>query len=546
MSGTHTQVGEDVKVENMKVENMTVENLKVENKGETPRVENDWTIMVFFAGEQDLSPSMTSQLKAIKDAGFQKNTTVLIHYDPNKRGVGTFTFDINREGKKKMGTSIGDGRDSFVRNLFDDVIKGAPKGATAAEAVRMFLQMAGEKYPAKHYIIILVGHGVIVGNDAFLPDTSPETTAITLKELGEILSGFRACANFHGRTVELIGLHSCSMSAVEVVYELKGAAKYLLATEGLSFVGSWPYRQVLKKILNTIDEAKTSGGKVNVERLMMSIQRLCLHNSKDFMFSGISADLCLCSLRPEKVNDLNEPLKNLTHALKEGLKYPRSRELITLAHLKAQSYFEEMYTDLYDFCLCLEKTCIEGGPVQEAMKKSCKGMKDVLKETNDPNGFIVRSDFFGPLYQYSHGLSIYFPWASPVVDNPPLPADDILRKYADYAFTKEFEEDDSWLSFLKAYFKATLRDSRAVEDESRFGENGRKESETEALAAIGPEVISLDSLEKSSPSTGKGTCSCVIKNYPILPIRSGRAAQDPNDGKNGSPSRQLAEVVAHR
>src|SRR2546423_15280235 len=102
MSATYTSAGEDIRVEN-------------------------WTIMVFFAGEQDLSPSMTSQLKAIKDAGFQKNTTVLIHYDPNKQGVGTVTFDINQEGKKKVGTSIGDGKNPFVRNLFDDVILGAPK-----------------------------------------------------------------------------------------------------------------------------------------------------------------------------------------------------------------------------------------------------------------------------------------------------------------------------------------------------------------------------------------------------------------------------------
>src|SRR5215208_6114267 len=103
--------------------------------------ENEWTVMVFFAGDQDLSPAMTSQLKAIKDAGFQKNTSVLIHYDPNKRGVGTVTFDINQQRKKEMGTSIGDGKDPFVRNLSEDVIEGAPKGATAAEALKMFLNL---------------------------------------------------------------------------------------------------------------------------------------------------------------------------------------------------------------------------------------------------------------------------------------------------------------------------------------------------------------------------------------------------------------------
>src|SRR5689334_7012640 len=90
---------------------------------------NEWTIMVFFAGDPHLSPSMTAQLKAIKDAGFQENASVLVYYDPNERGVGTTTFDINSKRKKDLlknnqkGTRIGDGKDPFVRNLVEDALE---------------------------------------------------------------------------------------------------------------------------------------------------------------------------------------------------------------------------------------------------------------------------------------------------------------------------------------------------------------------------------------------------------------------------------------
>ena len=530
------------------------------------KVENDWTIMVFFAGEQDLSPSMTSQLKAIKDAGFQKNTTVLIHYDPNKQGVGTVTFDINQEGKKKVGTSIGDGKNPFVRNLFDDVILGAPKGATAEQALKMFLQMGEKDYPAKHYVIILVGHGVIVGNDAFLPDSSPENTAITLQQLGDILSGFQANAQWHGSTVELIGLHSCSMSGIEVVYQLQGAAKYLLATEGVSFVGSWPYRQILKKILNTIDEAKKGKNEVDVDDLIMSVQRLCLHNSTDFMFSGLSADLSLCSLDPDKVKELDDPIRDLTRALKEGLKDPRGQELIQLAHLKSQSYFEEMYTDLYDFCLCLEDKCLEREPLQAKIKHACEAVRDKLKETNKPGGMVVFSDFFGPLYQYSHGLSVYFPWARPVQDTPAPPARDILGHYENYEFTKQLGKDDSWLSFLNAYFDATLRKSRVEEDtpveqkQKKFPQNGQKPIPRIPVVVGSAGVSIADGLAKSSPELAKispelakispelsGGCGCTIKNYPMQFIESQRPPDDPPHPGNGSVQRQThAEVTAQQ
>jgi len=529
--------------------------------GEDTRVENDWTIMVFFAGEQDLSPSMTSQLKAIKDAGFEKDTTVLIHYDPNKKGVGTFTFDINRKRKQEMSTSIGDGKDPFVRNLLEDIIPGAPKGATAADALKTFLGLGCRDYPAKHYMAILVGHGVIVGNDAFLPDNTPES-AITLQQLGDILSSFRACADLNGGAVEMIGLHSCSMSAIEVAYQLKGAARYLLATEGVSFVGSWPYRQMLKKILYEIDEARTNKRDVDVDRLIMSLQKLCLHNSTDFMFSGLSADLCLCSLQPEKVEALNEPMRALTRALKQGLKDRRGVELITLAHLEAQSYYQENYTDLYDFCLCLEKKCREGGRVQEYMKAACEAVRATLKDTNTPDGLVVRSDFFGPLYQYSHGLSVYFPWAPPLQDNPPLPGDDILLRYKDYAFTKELG-DDSWLSFLEEYFEATLRESREVEDDAYKALKVVARAETAAKIGAagngtftGSAAVGVDALDrkvspelddpprKSSPELTSGGCGCSVKNYPMAFIKSPRAFEDANRGRNGSQKKSSVGVVS--
>jgi Clostripain family len=513
---------------------------------------NEWTIMVFFAGEQDLSPSMTSQLKAIKDAGFQENTTVLIHYDPNKRGVGTVTFDINQRRKEEKGTVIGDGKDPFVRNLVEDIIPGAPKGATAAGALQLFLDNGLRNYFAKHFIVVLVGHGVIVGNDAFLPDDSPHT-AITLQNLGDIFGDFSRGVKLRGGAVELLGMHSCSMSAIEVAYELKDTAKYMIATEGVSFVGSWPYRQMLKKILYDIDEAKTANTEVDVDELIMSLQRLCLHNSTDFMFSGLSADLCLCSLKADNIDELNEPLIDLTRALKKGLQDQRGLELITLAHLKAQSYWQETYTDLYDFCVCLERTCNDTNAVQGEMAAACSAVRTSLNESNRPDGFIVRSDFFGPLYQYSHGVSVYFPWSRPVPEIPEARSDDdILKKYENYKFTKALGED-SWFSFLEEYFKVTQRERREVEDNLPvITQNGTKRQIRPAVASPVSSTVSIPiasggnstrifvdaldnkkaspQLEKASPQlTDSMGCGCSVKNYPMEFSQSPRASLDPNE-----------------
>lgn len=522
--------------------------------------ENEWTIMVFFAGDPHLSPSMTSQLKAIKDAGFQANTSVLVHYDPNERGVAVTTFDINSKRKEDLlitsapGTVIGDGKDPFVRNLLEDSINGAIRPNTADQALRTFLDIGAKpEYQAKHYMLFLVGHGVIVGNDMFLPDTSPQS-GISLTQLGDTLRHFKASIP-EDAAIELIGLHSCSMSAIEVVFELKGIATYLMATEGESFVDSWPYRQLLKKVLNAVDSSKSKGADVDVNSLITSINKLSLHNSTDFMFSGLSADLCLCSLDRENVEALEKPIEKLVIALKNAMKRPadwnpdqdwRGVELIKLAHLEAQSYFQETYTDLYDFCLCLKRRCDDGDPIQKEMKAACNAVIEALQEmpmearkAKMPSSVVVHSDHFGPLFQYSHGLSIFFPWARPVQEEPRVLDDNVLTRYEKYEFTKALGSS-SWLSFLDAYFTGTQRKSREEEDGNNFVAALVSENGNGSTVGIPSNAAIINALKdsarlgledspalKDSARLGTG-CTCSIKNYPMEFSVSRTVLTEPN------------------
>jgi Clostripain family len=451
-------------------------------------VTNEWTVMFVFAGDNLLSPSMVSQLKAIKDAGFQKNSTVLVYFDPSEIGAQTRLFEVNRKrkekGKKK--TQIGDENDPFVRNLVEDEITAqslmASRGTEAkalgealhnsdtleaSDALRTFLKFCLENHSAQHYMLFLVGHGMIVSGDAFLPDERPKT-AIKLKELGCILKRFASKAKEINEKskIELLGLHSCSMSAVEVVYELQDTASYMMATEGISYIGSWPYRQLLKGFFNNIEK-----GNVNVRQVLKRLYHCCLHNSTDYMFAGLSADLALLNLDGKKVSELTEPLQELSRALKGRLKDDRECARILLAHLKSQSYWDENYTDLYDFCACLsqmyDKKKESKNPIYVACQKVMRIMdpphkankSDKPHRANEFDKLVVFSDHFGPTYQYSHGLSIYFPWSRPIVDGK----EDPMSKYEGYEFSNALKAD-SWYSFLDEYFKWTLRDTRLKED----------------------------------------------------------------------------------
>ena len=524
--------------------------------------DTQWTLMFFFASDNTLSPSTLSQLKAIKASGPHAKTKVIVYFDPNEKGAPTRVFEINKDDQGEATASgTTESEASLVSVLtrdnvnltdiekspgeesqnFASSLKTVDK-LTADTALSQFLAYCRETYPAQHYMLFLVGHGLVVGRDAFLPDDNPDS-AIGLKTLGGILQAFSGQLKQNGQVLELIGMHSCSMSAVEVAYQLKGTANYMLASQGLSFVGSWPYRQILATIYEAID----GGEGANVLKLTKKLHRLCIHYSVDFMYAGYSADLCLCSLDSKRVEKLTAPISTLAKALTSGLEHERCRELIVLAHWRSQSYWQETYTDLYDFCLCLRRLCNERPrDRQDANRRqfvkreydvkrieiieACTQVITTLQPAsrNQGNGPVECVDFIGPDAQYSHGLSIYFPWSEPLSDEN----DHVIENYDGYTFTDALRAGaGSWLDFLGHYFYKTKREDRLAEERTFKDEEWRYQQDPAYKQALeiarsgfqpamvgfgGSDVIPTGILEGkvSPPDAGGGGCTCAsTKNY---------------------------------
>ena len=455
-----------------------------------PEPKSEWSILCYFVGDGLISSSMISQLKGITDAGFQEHTNVLVYFDPNCNGRRARIFNVNARRKEEYShpkthkkTIIGDGVDPFVRDIADDChLPGLPQ-IPAAITLRYFLEYARTYYPAKNYLLFLVGHGVVVGNDAFLPDPDDQS-AITLKDLGWILTNFGKKVRAENDEFHLVGFHSCSMSSVELLYELEGSARYMIGTQGPAFPGSWPYRQLLKKILLAIDKSVDARNGTNragarkkfqgrngsttqqpdelLKSILKGMQDLSYYNTEDFGLAGFSSDIALCSLESEKIANLRSAIANLSGALKAGINEPPTKNCIQLAHLESQSYFGENYTDLIDFCECLARNCNGRTKIQKDLNQACIEVINALRNEKEKNAdfvktdfkrLIVSSDYYGPAYQYSNGLSIYFPWRSP--------SQTVTDSYDSYKFTQD-HGPESWLSFLKQYFAKTQRPVRDV------------------------------------------------------------------------------------
>src|SRR2546423_13042701 len=84
---------------------------------------NEWTLMLFFAGDNSLAPSMIPELKALKDAGFHPQTAVIARFDPSEKGTPTRMFDVNPGRKKSGRLSNGDSKEPFVRIPEDHIVR---------------------------------------------------------------------------------------------------------------------------------------------------------------------------------------------------------------------------------------------------------------------------------------------------------------------------------------------------------------------------------------------------------------------------------------
>jgi hypothetical protein len=591
-----------------------------------PEERREWTLMFYFASDNPLAPSIVSQLKALKGAGFHAGANVVAHFDPYTRDTPSHVFEVNvvEKLKRRPGASfIGfDAKDPFVRKLVLDKIwesgeeddaAGAqvrrlveellrnrenpelgdrklpvlPKGVfererSPKESLGAFLEFCRKKYPANRYMLFILGHGVVVGNDVFLFDANPgdesdadedddaaavttttttggngngtsvtpagldgnggkprRRNSLTLRGLGDLLSRFKT--DIGDSKFELLSLHSCSMSSAEVAYQLQDTAHYMLASQGPAFVGSWPYRQILLRIFNKLGPGPTppSPSDAEVREMVADIFSYVVHNSYDFQLAGYSFDVALCDLT--QAWKLKESVGYLVGALMEGLTgeadlshgltgeaelahdpaaVPLAREMILLAHWDAQSFWQENYTDLYDFCHRLRSRCAlaskalaEPSAGLDAIVEACGKVINVLEKGaagDDEGSLVMRSEFVGGGYQYAHGVSVYFPWAKP--------ADRFFdRTYVKY----EFAKNTGWAAFLDEYFLKTRRATRKAED---------RPPEGATASASSPKLLGADEIEKKALELMQ-----VIVDRVLTP--DGELAKNGNDDRMAAPGK---------
>ena len=532
---------------------MTADNAK-------KRKRSEWLIMIYLAGDNNLSASSIALLQDLEAAKHNRHVRVLAAFDsatPLPKGARYVEIKRHRDEpgpfSKRMDWPIHNDLVSpghiVVSPDFCCPLGTAhpPSEETIKTALGRFLDFARRHYKAKRYMLILFGHGTLVAGTTFLADTQPPSF-LKLDDLANILR------EHFGKKIDILGFDNCAMNGIETAVQLHRQVDFTIGSQGLMLTVGWPFR----KIIETVGD----NHHLDSKRLSEYILRVCARNVLDFTFMERSTEQAICDVEQfGRYSPIVLAVKELTRRLKHGLKltdcgrvkFPIVRDVVRLARLDAQAFFGEMFVDLYDFCELLivrsndviktlnelanvvsRKNTLNGtGVAEENFKELLVNWED-LKELDEistaawnvieifrTHQIVPRAYYVGPQVQYSHGISVFFPLTlpegpitfEPVEGSGPDPDEYIFKTpfeiYCNYLFAKEDYGD--WARFLDSFFRATLRDIRQVEhqycpDEVQYFHRN---------ALAGERLVPAVDLQKTDSNTGEDEIPSVpIKNYP--------------------------------
>lgn len=453
--------------------------------------------MVYLAGDNNLSAEMVYSLLEMRKApvGPNEDVVVLAQFDPQGEDIPTQRFIINKNHKPGAGPErVRPGGNGFhamrsAMSLADDArrardVAKAKDGEILPELVKIvaqnpdafptlaptvtsdpsqiqqlakfpfngsrqkavellraiadplltddtgnpwtllrFLFWGINTYQAENYMLALSGHGSGAVGD-FLKDDSSEGS-LTVRGLAEVLKILQMKL---GKPLDILGLDSCLMSMTEVYYQVRGSVTSLIGSEGVSPNAGWPYREVLELFTNP--PAPDLKPQDYARLIVDEYEKFYL----DYALGGVSADIAACDAGEDKVKKLEESVLALSEELIKQLKDEKTKtqvaDAILAAHWTAQTYKFDQYVDLKDFC-------------QELANRRLGNLSDLAQKVADViiGDIVMNAAQVGPLFQYSYGLSVYFPWAR------------VSDEYSNLCFASKTK----WADFLELYVENVSR-----------------------------------------------------------------------------------------
>ncbi len=313
-----------------------------------------WTIILYFACDNDLSNAGYKEIMKLTDLGYNKKVKTIILIDNSYYDTSPFPkiYELNN-GKIELKRKLGEVNVADI-NFFSD-----------------FLRFVKENYESENYFLIFYGHGngwYQSLNRTFLYDeTNQGSLSIVNGGLKEFLQKAKEILN---KKIKIVGFDVCLMGMIEIAFEIFDYCDYLFSSPSILPISAWDYKSLIKKI-----EEKE---KIEIKELAIDWAENNLKNIKNRGEEGIFSAIDL--------NKLKREYKKVFSFLKG-----KNRNIISQIRNKVQNYpffeREDSLSSHIDFFSLLKELNYQGEIFSSIIS---------LKKT----------DF----YKKGEGLAIFFPY----------------------------------------------------------------------------------------------------------------------------------------
>jgi hypothetical protein len=456
---------------------------------------NNWTVMIYMAGDNNLSEDMITAIRGIERAtraaygnNYKSEVTFVIDYDGQHPMAKTRRYIITKNKTDPARLPTNNVGSIISPNDGEIILTMQNESPSTKEAISNLIKYGYDNFKADNYALILSGHSDAFRGRTLLLDES-QTEAMTLAILRDTLE--KSVAQLPKKKLDVLAFDSCVMNTFEVMYEFRKVCDVWIGSQGSIPNFTWDYERIAEELIKT-DHTVNQFAQTVVDK----VQKY----NFEYAFGGRSIDISYCHLEEQKLDAVLGKVSEFALILLEQIftengieislpgagQYSFVMRLLLRAHNLCQTYMYEQSVDMTDFCDCLKIECAKviretfalcGIPLQSAKPEEISEQEAIFIDNqlngtslsdaakikisscgeiyagcvsviDAVNGLEKYGAYSGSDYRYSRGVSLFLPWTH-------LSLRMLDENYIALEFAKK--EGIFWCLFIFVYVYLTAR-----------------------------------------------------------------------------------------
>jgi hypothetical protein len=206
------------------------------------------------------------------------------------------------------------------------------------------------------------------------------------------------------RRLDVLGLDACLMSMMEVAYQVRREAGYLVASEAVTAAGPWPWRPILGKLNRRPDMSPDALGKLIVVEYARAY-------GPEGQYENFTQALTNLSRLDAVIPALDTWVRQVLAAYDDDYDVEQA---MTRAAENCLRFEDEDFADLYDFVDQFAQEYVGGS--NAGLQKATETLLKLLRPGNKRSPVVAKAAWDYETLGYedrAHGLAVYLPKLDP-------------------------------------------------------------------------------------------------------------------------------------